>query len=351
MKSNDPFFGDFFSSFNTVPKVLATLPVEIDVMPLPPGAPASFNGTVGDIKVSSTLDKDSLSVNDALTYRITVSGNGNLKLTSAPRLNISPDIEIYEPKTTSSIKPSVNGASGSVVFEYILIPRYHGSYTIPSFEFTHFDPGAGRYITNTTGEKHFLVTKLDNEEGATEVYGGISKEDIRYLGKDIRHIRTAKPVFRMERAMILEKYHLYLAYGGLLLLFGLIVLVRKEQVRRNSDFARVRNRKAGKVASKRLKRAAAYLKQDNPQQFYSELLKATWGYLGDKLNIPAAELTREKAMAKLKARKMDENVVEMTVELIDICELSRYSLAGNEKSHDEVYKLAVSVIRSIENNI
>lgn len=351
VRSNDPFFGDFFSSFNTIPRMLASLPVQIEVMDLPPGEPSSFSGTVGSVTIKSETDKDTLGVNDALTYRIILSGNGNIKLASAPQINISPDIEIYEPKTISDLKSTISGTSGTKTFEYILIPRYHGSYIIPSFQFSYFDPDLKRYRTVETGEKKFFVTKSEGDEQANEVFGAVSREDVRYLGKDIRYIKTSETTFRNDGKIMISGSVIYLLFASVLTLFGLILIIRKEQVRRNSDLARVRNRKAGRMATRRLKQASVYLKANDPHRFYSELLKAIWGYIGDKLDIPVSRLNREMALKVLSERGINDELIKLTGDLIDRCEYSRYAPEGEDNSQSEVYNIAVRVIREIENNI
>ncbi|TFH35335.1 MAG: protein BatD [Bacteroidia bacterium] len=351
LKSNDPFFGDFFSTFNTIPRVISSMPVKIEVLPLPPGEPSSFTGTVGNIKVKSEIDKDTLAINEALTYRITISGNGNLKLAGAPEISVSPDIEIYEPKTLSDLKTSISGTEGTMKFEYILIPRYHGSFKIPSYQFSYFEPDSRTYRTAETGEMEFYVTKSDKGEKANEVYGGVSREDITYLGRDIRYINTSVPKFRSKSESLVSGSAIYMLFASVLALFCLVIIFRREQVKRNSDLARVRNRRAGRIARSRLKTAAGYMKENDPHLFYSEILKAIWGYLGDKLDIPVSKFNREFALRILSEKGMEQEIVDLAGELIDKCEYSRYSPAGNDMSPAGVYQMAERVIREIENNI
>ncbi len=348
-RSKDPFFGDFFSSFTTVPKMIATLPVEITVKPLPPGAPPDFNGAVGDFSISSTISADTVSVNDALTYRIILKGTGNMKLTSAPELNLTPDIEIYEPEISSDLTTSVSGTSGSRIFEYVLIPRHHGTFTIPSVNYSYFDPSSGQYKILNTGEHKFVALRSGEEKEDTRVYGGVSKENIRFLGKDIRYIITGKPNFRaVKNILIINNVFLY-SYLGLALVFLIVILLRREQIKRNSDIVRVRNRKAAGVASKRLKKAAECFKNSDTEGFYAELLKAILGYLGDKYNIPLSELSIDKVNRILQKNKLDKNLIDELEEVIGKCEYSRYSPDSDLSTADEVYGKAERIIKSIEN--
>jgi hypothetical protein len=320
------------------------------VKPLPKTTLPTFTGTVGDIKISASVDKDSLLVNDALTYKIILEGSGNLKLAMAPILTISPDIEIYEPKTSSDLKTSISGTTGARTFEYLLLPRYHGEYTIPSFKFTYFDPNDDRYKTLETSQIEFFVGKSEQEDG-TEVFGGISREDVRYLGKDIRYIRTDNPKFRSKKKVLISSINIYIIFLLSVAIFFFIIFIRREQVRRNSDLSRVKNRRAASVAYRLLKKAANSISTDNRKQFYADLLSAIWGYLSDKLGIPISQLTRVNAIESLKAMNIDSSTIEKTIYLLDRCEYSSYSQAGAESSLQEIYNSAVALIRDIESKI
>lgn len=350
-RSNDPFFGDFFSTFNTVPRMISTKPASVTVLPLPGGAPPSFNGAVGNFRIESFTDKDSVKVNDAVTYTIKVSGNGNLRLISAPKISISPDIEIYEPKALSAIKTSTSGSEGSRSFEYLLIPRYHGNYIIPSFEFSWFDPDRDRYITARSDQKEIIVSKSDDEQVGAEIFGGRSGADVRYIGSDIRHIWSDHGRFRKEGEELISGYRLYLVYLLLLLLFLAIIVVRREQIKRNADIARVKTRKAARIASSRLKSARASLRQNDSKAFYSDLLTAFWGYLADKLAIPLSDLKKERVMAELLQRTGSEELTSEVSAMIDTCEYSRYAPSAGSDNPSNVYEKAVELIKKIEKKI
>lgn len=350
-RSSDPFFGDFFATFNTVPRMISTKPASIKVLPLPAGAPSSFNGAVGSFKIESFTDKDSVKVNDAITYTVKVSGNGNLRLIPAPKISISPDIEIYDPKTVSAVRTSTSGSEGSRSFEYLLIPRYHGNYNIPSFEFSWFDPDKDRFITARSDQKEVIVSKSGDEQEGTEIFGGRSGTDVRYIGSDIRHIWPDHGQFRKEGKGMISGFKLYLIYLILLTFFLLIIIVRREQIKRNADIARVKTRKAARVASNRLKSARATLKQNDSKAFYSELLTAFWGYLADKLAIPLSDLNKERAMTDLLKMTESEELVSMASELIDSCEYSRYAPSAESDNPLKVYEKTVELIKKIERKI
>jgi len=290
VKSNDPFFGDFFSSYNTVPKQIATLPVKIQVEALPANAPPSFSGTVGLVSLSSSASMDTMQVNDALTYKIILKGEGNLKLSPAPKLTLSPDIEVYEPKVIPDLKSNMAGTSGSKIFEYVLIPRHHGLYTIPEVEYSYYNTSQEKYIVLKTREHKFYVKKGQETDSETQVYGAVTKGDITYLGKDIRYIIADNVKLKIQSKKIVSRSSFFIIYLSAFLLFIIIILWRREHLRRNADLIKVKNRKAARVAGKRLKSVKEYLKESDNKEFYAELLRAMWGYLSDKLGIPIADI-------------------------------------------------------------
>jgi len=348
--NNDPFFGNFFSSFNTVPKMIATLPVKIEVKPLPPNRPSSFNGIVGSISLESVINKDSLQVNEALTYSIKISGTGNLMLANPPELNLTSDIEIYEPKSVSNTRSSLSGTSGSRTFEYVLIPRHSGKFKIPPVEISYFDPNAESYKTLRTSEHTFSASGVAGSGEGTEVFGSISREDIRYLGKDIRYIKSKKPGLRITGNSLVARSSFIMIYPAAMILFIVIIFLRREHVKRNSDLTKVKNRRAGKLASDRLKKASVFMKNNEGEKFYSEVLKALWGYLSDKLGIPVSELTREASVEALKKANIHPEIVQALSDIIETCEFSQYAPAGGQTAIQEAFTRARTIIREIENS-
>ncbi|MDX2415065.1 MAG: BatD family protein, partial [Bacteroidales bacterium] len=351
VKSNDPFFGDFFSSYNTVPRAIATLPVKINIESLPANAPASFSGTVGHISLSSSTNMDTMKVNDALSYIIVLKGEGNLKLSSAPTVSLSPDIEVYEPKIVSDIKSNTNGTSGSKTFEYLLIPRHHGLFTIPELEYSYYNTDQEKYITLKAAEHKFYVRKSQEGNPDAQIYGAVTKEDITYLGKDIRYINTDVINLKLQSKKIVSRSSFMIIYLSAFLLFIIIILWRKEHLRRNADQAKVKNRKAAKVAAKRLKSVKEYLKESDNKEFYAELLRAMWGYLSDKLGLPIADINSDLVCERLKHEGISEETIEQLIYIIETCEFSRYSPQGEQDLSRDLINKAAYVIKIIEDEV
>lgn len=347
----DPFFGDFFARMANVPKKLATLPLRITVKPLPLGKPADFSGVTGKISISAALNKDTVNVNDALNFRITVSGNGNLKLAGSPAIRLSPDIEIYDPKITDELKSTASGTAGRKIFEYVLIPRHHGDFVIPSVTYSYFNPATKKYESLSTKEFRFHAVKTTDQSTPAAMYGGVPREDGKYLGKDIRFIKSSPGRLAERERLFVSDPIFSLYYAVALIAFITVVVLRREHVRRNADISRVRNRRAGKVAARRLSEASKCLKNGNTAKFYDELLKALWGYLSDKLSIPVSDLTKTGAVEKLKEKGIDENQTEKISVIIDKCEFARYAPASAPAEAEEIYEGAVQFIRSVENKL
>lgn len=346
----DPFFGDFFARFSNVQRVLVSNPVNLKVKPLPPGKPDNFTGLTGNVKISATLSRDTLKVNDALNLKITLSGSGNLKYAGAPTLKLSPDIEKYDPKISDNIRTSSAGQSGQRIYEYVLIPRHHGDFVIPSVTYSYFNPVSKQYETASTGELKFHVMK-GSDQAPVAMFGGVSKEDVRYLGKDIRFIMSTPGLWvKTEKFLVNSPVFLYM-YLTVVLIFIVLILIRREHIRRNSDIARVRNRKAGRIAGKRLLIAGKFMRSGDNDKFYEELLKALWGYLSDKLSIPLAEMNRTRAIEKLREKGVEESVIELAREIIDKCEFARFAPAAAPSENRIVYEKAATLIKTIENTL
>jgi hypothetical protein len=345
---SDPFFGDFFSSYTNVPQVVISDPVTIKVKPLPSPRPADFSGIVGNIKMTASLSRDSVSVNDALNYKIVISGSGNLKLASPPKIVVSNAVEVFDPKITDNLSQSASGLTGQKVFEYVIIPREPGKYLIPPVTYTYFNPATAKYETLNAAERSFLA--YGSFEGTvTPLFSGSTATDVKYFGKDIRYIVTEPEGFKESSpTLISENYFLFL-FALFFSLFIILITIRREQLRRNSDLIALRNRKAGKVATLRLREAEKCLKSGVSDRFHEEILKALWGYLSDKLAIPPAGLNKESASAELRRRGVDETQIDSLIDLLAKCEFARFAPSGSLSENDNIYRDASEFIKKLEN--
>jgi len=349
-QSNRGFFDNFFDSYQNVKQTIKSPPVRITVKELPDDAPDYFTGSVGQIAMNVTVDKNQLKENEAMNLQVRFSGNGNLRLIEAPNIDFPPDFDLYDPKISSNLNHSENGMSGSKTFEFLAIPRHAGNYRIPPVEFSYFDPVGKSYKSLRSNEFNILVTKDDESESGA-VISGFSKEDLRFIGSDIRFIKNEKIKLQPRDRSFFGSLPFYLSYLIALLAFSLLVILRRNHIKRNADRNLVRNRKAKKVARKRLKRANSFLKEGSFNKFYEELLKALWGYLSDKLGIPVSDLSREKARSALEKNRINPEMIDEFFEIIDRCEFARFAPSEEISETEPVYEKASKVVSRFEQKL
>lgn len=352
VQSYDPFeaFFNGGSSYVNVQKSIRTPKLTIDVSPLPSGKPASYGGGVGSFSISSSISATELKENEAVTLKLVISGTGNMKLIKTPEVKFPVDFEVYDPKVDNKFTLKTGGLSGNKVFEYLAIPRHGGNYAIPPVEFSYFDVKSGAYKTLTTPEYTLNVAKGSGTSSSAPV-GYVSKEELRLLGQDIRYIRLGEAKYYAMGEYLYGTMGYWLWYILPFGVFIFIVVVYRKQAVENANMARVKTRKAGKVATRRLKVAKKKMQENDKAGFYDEVLKALWGYLGDKLNVPVSELSKDNIVAKLAERQVSEALIKACMELIGECELARYAPALSHLPEAKVYEKADALMDRLENVI
>lgn len=340
------FFDEFMGTFRTASATLSSQPQRVNVKPLPQGKPSSFLGGVGAFSVKSSLDRDSIKTNEAVTYSLEVSGTGNLQLLTAPSLTMPATVEVFPPKTDERISSKTGGQQGTVVYEYVLIPRAPGNITLPPFEFSYFDPTSRSYKTVKTGEYTLHVGVDSTQHGGSVMAGNVSKEDVKYLGEDIRHIYVGAPALHAT----VYSFTGGLLWWGLLLILLLcfvaayLLLLRRQKLL--SDIALSKGRRANGVARRRLRQARLHLDGEDPK-FYEVLLRAIWGYLSDSLTIDLASLSAQKAFAMLVQQGVDVATVDLLSKVVETCEYARYAPEDSPVSREELFAQAQLAIEQI----
>ncbi|HEY3372844.1 MAG TPA: BatD family protein [Prolixibacteraceae bacterium] len=343
------FFDDFFDNYRVVKAKVVSDALTVNVKDLP-NQPANFSGAVGNFSFTGTLDKSNVKSNEAVTLKLTVNGSGNLALINAPKVELPQDFEAYEPKTTEHTIANDNGLSGSVSFEYLFIPRFAGNFTIPAIEFVYFNPSTRQYETRSTQAFPLSVEKGSDDQNAS-VVNSYSKEDVKMIGKDIRFIKQNNSKFQPRGSSFYGTFGFYSVYGLSLMAFALVYVMNRKRIKENANLALVRNKRANKVAFKRLKAAAGHMKNNQAEHFYESVIKALWGYLSDKLSIPVADLSRARASESLLQRGIDQEIVNELMKLIDDCEFARYAPAAFSGTMKEMYEGAAKVMGIIEKQI
>jgi hypothetical protein len=344
----DPFFDNFdIPDVQEIPLKLKSKAVRIQVKPLPSNAPSSYTGAVGNFSFSSSLNKTKTKTNDPLTLKLTISGRGNIKLINELNLNIPSDLEKYDPVINTR---EDNSQSGTKTFEYLLVPKNAGTFTISPVEFSYFDPAAKQYKT-LQSQAYTVVVEKGEGDSLMAVVPGVSKEDVQLINRDIRFIKTKPASLRPSKSFLADSPWFYILYVLLTALFIVFAVLQRKMARNKADIAGIRLRKADRYAQKRLKKSAVLLKQGESNQFYEELLGAIWGYLSDKLNIPLSVLSQETAKTALLARSVDEELLEALFRVTGACEMERYARVSGNVGMEKVYQEALSVITALQQKL
>jgi uncharacterized membrane protein len=340
----DEFFGGGYETFR---KRLVSKPITINIKPLPKPEPKDFVGAVGKFKLDVSVDKTEVKANDAFTYKIKVSGSGNLKLIGAPTVKFPSSFEVFDPKISDNVKLSGSNASGSKTFEYVCIPRAAGEYSLEPFTFSFFDPVKGKYVTLKS--KPFNIKVLaDSSASSNMVVASYGKEDIKYVGKDIRYIKTSSSKFKTRNSFwIVSGYYQFL-YLLLLAIFIVLSYVYRRYRSKMQDVAFVRNRRASKIAQKRLKLAKELLEDNKSAEFFEEIHKAIWGYIADKLNLSLATLNLENVTENLRRNSIDDEKIEQLRSIIETCEYARFAPVAQHSQMTDIYDRTFKLIEELE---
>ena len=349
--SADPFDA-FFNGGNyvNINKKLVTPKLTIDVKELPAGKPANFSGGVGEFTISSSISTQELKTNDAVTIKLVISGTGNMKLINTPEIGFPQDFEIYDPKVDNKFNLTRNGLAGSKVIEYLAIPRHAGTYTIPPIEFSYFDLKSQSYKTLKTDAYTLNVAK--GEGNSDQVVANFtSKEDLKVLGQDIRYIKTGETNLTPKDNYFFGSMSYYMWYLIPLALFIAFMMVYRKQAMENANVAKVRTKKANKVAIKRMKNAGKLLADKNSAAFYDEVLKALWGYISDKLSMPISQLSKDNIEEELQKHQVADELIQEFINNLNECEFARYAPGNQDEKMDKIYSSAIDVISKMENSI
>lgn len=346
-------FDDFFDSYTNVSKSVTAPAARITVNALPANKPASFSGTVGKFSMNSNISKTYSKSNEAITLKIVIAGTGNIKLVKNPELQLPEGFESFDPKVVNNFKTSTSGVSGSKSIEYVFIPRHSGNYEIPSTEFSYFDVSTRSYKTLRTPTYQLKIAKGEGAESPLPTGGAsyVDKEDVKQLGRDIRYIQTEDIVLSKEEEPLFGSLSSWLLFLFPLLIALVLFGVFRKHIKENSDVEFTKNKKANKVAQKRLKLAEKLLKEGKKDQFYEEVLKALWTYLSDKLSISLATLTKNNVETELSRRGVDNALIQQITAILNTCEFARYAPNTGQQEMGNLYTDTISAISDLEATI
>lgn len=331
-----------------VKRELVTNPVSINVKPLPQGKPTSYANAVGTFTMSPSLSPDQPRANEAVTLRLEISGTGNMKLIRNPEVAFPDNFEVYDPTVNNSLNVTTNGLTGVRTIEYMAIPRYEGDYTIPAVDFTYFDLNTNSYKTLHTPEYTLQVAKGDPSTSTVGTF--INRQDVQ-VEQDIRFLKTGDPSFTSRTNFFAGSLGYWLWYLVPLLLLVIAYLINRKQAMENANVALTRTKKANKMAIKRLKVAEKYLKEQEKESFYEEVLRAVWGYFSDKLLIPVARLSKDNIETELSGLGISEGLIDTFMKILNTCEFARYAPAESNAEMDRVYQETLGAIGEMENKL
>lgn len=355
VSSGNSIFDDFFGNANVQQfKVQAKNPAKtVNVSPLPAQKPASFTNAVGQFTISSSLSADSVGTNEAVTLKINIKGNGNLQMLKAPQMHFSPDLEVYEPKTSNNSGISTSGMNGTTSFEYLIIPRQPGTFTLSGITFSYFDPASKSYKSKQTETYTLKVSKGSGQ--STTTGQAISrfqnnKQDVTALGNDIKYIKTKQPKLTEKGYYFWNSLVFWLLFLGIPFIAFLYYLILKKQEVRSADTLRNKSKRANKVAVRKLKTAKKSLEKNEKEAFYNHTLEALWGFVSDKLHLPTSQLNKDNIQQLLQMQNVPETTIEEYLSVLNECEMAQYApMAATDMKNS--YQNAVHIITKLEQNI
>ena len=340
-RSVDPFeaFFNGGSGYVEVKKNIVAPGLKVLVDPLPT-RPANFSGGVGKFNISASLNKTEIKAGNPITLRVVVGGVGNLKLIKQPIVKFPKDFDQYDAKITDKTKLTANGVEGNMIYDFLAVPRNQGRYTIPAVEMTYYDVNANAYKTIKTQPFTINVSQGD----------GSSSEEMDYTDdKDIHPIKLGKTDLHGINDFFFGSAGYIVTLIVLLSAFVALLMIFRKRAIENADIVKMKGKKANKVATKRLKKANLLMLKGRQSEFYDEVMRALWGYVGDKLNIPVSELSRENIQEKLAEQHVDDKTINKFVGALDECEYERYAPGDPAGNMNKTFESAMTAIMDIEN--
>ena len=341
--NRDPFANFFGGGYNIQEEYINSKPITITVADLP-NPPANYNGAVGDMKIKSSVDNTTINANDAITYKLTITGTGNIELIEPLAIQFPEDFEVYDPKITDRIFEG--GRKRSIrTFEYLLIPRYKGNYSIPTTNLIVYNPKKKQYETKKSSKHSLVILASKNNEQET---GSTSQQQVKSKQQDIHYIFTKSNLHTITKQVISIKlfYTLFFIPIFLLIFLWIYTKIIGKTDTSTSDW---KNKKANKIALKRLKTAQTCINSNNFDGFFEEIEKSLWGYFADKFKVAIADLSKETVSTYFKSSAIESTIESKFIALLDECEFARYAPASNKNAQmDAVLEKAKNIIIEVE---
>ncbi len=345
----EQFFGG--GGFEDVVVKALSKKIKINVIDVPEaGKPLNFSGGVGNLNYRVEASRNNVKANDAFNLKITISGKGNLKLLEAPKLTLPESFESYEPKISENIS-NAGGVSGSKTYNYLIIPREPGEFTLNSLDFSYFDLDKKKYVTIPSPDLKITVTPGDGKSNASAQVFDHLKQEVKESENDIRYIKKGDfELTRKDSEFFDSSLHLFLMTLPLILFAGGLSY-RAYYIKQNSDVVALKGRKAASFAKKQLVSAEKQMKANNKEAFYTEVTNALNSYLGNKFNIPVADLSKENITKELQLHRIKPETQAKLFDTINQCEYAKYAPGAVSGDLQAVYNSTVELISGIENEL
>lgn len=342
----DPFeaFFNGGSGYVEVKKKIKAPGLTIQVEPLP-SRPTNFSGGVGKLNISAQLNKATTKANDPIDMRVIVSGIGNLKLIKEPVVNFPKDFDKYDAKITDKTKLTSNGVEGNMIYDIMFVPRHQGKFEIPPIDFVYYDTDQNAYKTLHTQSFTINVEKGSGNSSISDYTG---QGDVDQLNKDIRYIKLGDVRQHATDDYFFGSTGYWISIILLFAVFISLFVIFRRRALENANIVKMRGKKANKVATKRLRTASKLMLEGKSSAFYDEVLRALWGYVGDKLNIPVENLSRENISQRLAERDVREDTVNLFIKALDECEFERFAPGDMKGNMNKTFEAAMTAIMQIE---
>lgn len=342
----EQFFGT--GGYEDVAVKVKSKPVKVEVKELPEeGKPEGFSGAVGNFSYKAELSKEQVKANDAVNIKLTITGRGNIALLEAPKAELPESFETYDPKSTETIK-TAGGVSGSKTFDYLIIPREKGEFMIDKLNFSYFDPEKKQYVKLPSPD--MKLTVLEGEAGSAQVIVP-HKKGLKETENDIRYIKTGDLELEETQDEFFSSARHYAMLVIPCLAFLGAVVVARQRIKANSDLSAVKERKAARMAKKQLSAAEKHMLANRKDEFFNEVLNALHRYISDKLGLPVADLSKERILAMLEQRHVDDQTRLQLLETLNTCEYAKYAPSAVTGDLKKVYHDTVGLISQLENQI
>ena len=347
-KRRDIFGGRLYSTVN---KTVAAGNRTINVKPLPiKGKPDDFSGAVGSFEFEVTTNKTELDATESLDAKVTVSGNGNLKLFDLPKLSVPNGLEQYEPQHNERVRTNLTGMGGAISDTYTLVPQYKGKYPLPAISFSYFDLKTQTYKRITSDE--IIINVKTGPDGGTSISTSEAstsgKKLVTQTSNQFRFLKSNANLKSVKRSHFFKSTAYWISLTAPLLAIPLFLFLGKKREERLSDVKGNRVRKADKLARKYLSEAKKNL--GNQKEFYIAMERALHNYLKAKLHIQTSDMSKDRIQRLLKEQKVEDQVAIEFIALLESCEFARYTPSSSSAMQQD-YDKASRVIATIDKQL